>query len=72
MGYVPMFFQSALNAGDQSYLTPQGVIEVFSFVGSVLPFWILGVPLVVAVISWMRMPRQGHLAPRDHRNTNPH
>lgn len=37
-----------------------------SFTGLILPFWILGVPLVVAVISWMRMPKQGHLLHAGH------
>lgn len=37
-----------------------------SFIGPLLPFWILGVPLVVAVISWLRMPKQGDLTHADH------
>lgn len=34
---------------------------------NLLPFWILGVPLAIAVISWARMPRQNQLAPVDRR-----
>jgi hypothetical protein len=34
---------------------------------NLLPFWILGVPLVIALASWARMPRQSQLAPVDRR-----
>jgi hypothetical protein len=30
-----------------------------------LPFWILGVPFVVALISWLRMPKQSDLTHAD-------
>ena len=36
-----------------------------SWMASILPFWILGVPLVVAIISYFRMPSQDKLAPPD-------
>lgn len=39
-----------------------------SWITNALPFWILGVPLVVSVISYMRMPRQSDLVPPDRRN----
>lgn len=42
-----------------------------SLVGPILPFWILGVPLVVAVISWLRLPKRGDLAPPDRRQNTP-
>lgn len=32
-----------------------------SLIGPILPFWILGVPLIIGVISWMRMPKQSDL-----------
>lgn len=35
---------------------------------NILPFWILGVPLIVAIISYFRMPRQSELAPPDRRS----
>ncbi|MCM0000272.1 MAG: hypothetical protein NBV68_12875 [Erythrobacter sp.] len=38
-----------------------------SWITNVLPFWILGVPLVVSVISYMRLPSQSDLVPPDRR-----
>ncbi len=38
-----------------------------SWIVNLLPFWILGVPLVIAIISYLRMPRQSELAPPDRR-----
>lgn len=34
---------------------------------NILPFWILGVPLVVAIISLTRLPRRRNIAPTDRR-----
>ncbi len=39
-----------------------------SWITNALPFWILAVPLVVSVISYIRMPRQSDLVPPDRRN----
>jgi len=39
-----------------------------SWLVNILPFWILGVPLVIAIISYMRMPRQRDLVSPDHRD----
>lgn len=39
----------------------------YSSIVNVLPFWILGVPLAVAIISFMKMPRQSAIAPPDRR-----
>lgn len=38
-----------------------------AWITNVLPFWILGIPLVVSVISYMRLPRQSDLVPPDRR-----
>lgn len=38
----------------------------FSIV-NLLPFWILGLPLIVAIFSYFRMPRHVDLVPRDRR-----
>lgn len=38
-----------------------------SWITNILPFWILGVPLVVAIISYLRMPNQRDLAQPDRR-----
>jgi hypothetical protein len=35
-----------------------------SLLVNALPFWILGVPLVLSIISYMRMPRQRDLVSR--------
>ncbi len=35
-----------------------------------LPFWILGVPFVAAIVSFLRLPSQRDLAPR-HRQHDP-
>lgn len=35
-----------------------------------LPFWILGVPLIIGVISWPRTPKQGDLTHADHSRNN--
>ncbi len=40
----------------------------YSYIVNILPFWILGVPLAVAVISYLKMPRQSELVPPDRRN----
>ena len=39
-----------------------------SWITNALPFWILGIPLVLSVISYMRLPRQGVLVPPDRRH----
>lgn len=39
----------------------------YSSIVNALPFWILGVPLALAVISYVRMPRQSDLVPPDRR-----
>jgi len=39
-----------------------------SWITNALPFWILGVPLLVSVISYMRMLRQRDLVPPDRRH----
>lgn len=39
-----------------------------AWITNVLPFWILGVPLAVSVISYMQMPRQRDLVPPDRRH----
>lgn len=36
-----------------------------SLIGTILPFWILGVTLAVAIISLLRLPKQRDLAPSD-------
>ena len=36
-----------------------------SWITSILPFWILGLPLIISIISYMRLPRQRDLAPPD-------
>lgn len=38
-----------------------------SWITNLLPFWILGVPLVVAIVNYLRMPGQRDLAPPDRR-----
>lgn len=38
-----------------------------SLIKNALPFWILGTPLVVSVISYMRKPSRSDLAPPDRR-----
>lgn len=35
---------------------------------NILPFWILGVTLLVGIISYMRMPRQSDLVSRGGHN----
>jgi hypothetical protein len=40
----------------------------FSSIVNILPFWILGVPLAIAIISHIRMPRQADLTPPDRRS----
>lgn len=40
----------------------------FSSIVNILPFWILGVPLAIAIISYIRMPRQADLTPPDRRS----
>jgi hypothetical protein len=35
---------------------------------NILPFWILGIPLLVGIISYMRMPRQSDLVSRGGHN----
>lgn len=37
----------------------------------ILPFWILGVPLAVAIISLIRLPKQSELARSDGDRNNP-
>jgi len=39
-----------------------------SLVTTILPFWILGVPLIVAIISLLRLPRHRDIVPPDRRN----
>ncbi len=42
-----------------------------SFIGiPTLPFWILGVPLVIAMISYVRTPKHRDLATSDQRRNN--
>ncbi len=36
-----------------------------SWLINILPFWILGLPLAVAIISYIRLPAQRDLAPPD-------
>lgn len=38
-----------------------------SWITNLLPFWILGVPLVIAIINYLQMPAQRDLAPPDRR-----
>ncbi len=38
-----------------------------SWIANLLPFWILGIPFVVAIISCLRLPSQDKLAPPDRR-----
>ena len=40
----------------------------FSSIVNILPFWILGVPLAIAIISYIRMPRQADLTSPDRRS----
>jgi hypothetical protein len=42
-----------------------------SWITNLLPFWILGVPLIVSIISYMRMPRQRDLARPDRTRDRP-
>lgn len=35
-----------------------------------LPFWILGVPLVVAVLSYFRLPKHSEIVRRSERRRN--
>lgn len=59
--------------GAQELFAEPGDLFMASFsIINALPFWILGVPLVIAVVSYMRMPRQRDLVPThdraDHQN----
>lgn len=42
-----------------------------SWITNILPFWILGVPLIVSIISYMRLPSQRELA-RPERGSDRH
>lgn len=37
-----------------------------SLIGAILPFWILGLPLAVAFVRLMELPKQRDLVPREH------
>ena len=37
----------------------------FSWLINILPFWILGLPLALAIISYVRLPRRRDLVPPD-------
>ncbi len=42
-----------------------------SWITNLLPFWILGIPLIVSIISYMRLPSQRELA-QPERSTGRH
>lgn len=60
---LPMI-QYSLDRREEPYLFAAFGVSFMasSWITNILPFWILGVPLVVSIISYMRLPSQRRLA----------